>query len=371
MLFEGIQNSDIFTANESQPFALKRYIAKRLNGAGIEIDSKKTFNKKKAGLGISSKSFYENDLYSSMGFKTKIKAPTYQSTSSIGIELKIQGKTLTISYDLYNQKVNVKMDVSHANVNDIVNKIIKNFKPAKEKLIEIHSKKKKFREDNPKEAGVYGGSHPSEEKINGREVANSFDYPNVSVKFSNGSINRWDSNITSESKFYFDVENIPFDDSRRLKVSFIVKMMKDPTIKRMMDKDDKLDKNFSLSYATYSTMQEIANNKEIKKVIMALYEHIKVSGKFIIMNGGISNNSRPYISVRPVNDVFFDIKTEKNSKQKSKQHISKVKIYKSIVNIANTKKRWAEEEMTKYEQRAIKYGHLLIKRFFTNPERYI
>jgi len=300
MLLEGIQNIDIFTAIETQPYALKKYIAKRLN-----IDRKQTFIPKSNSSSFSTSKNKNIDFYKGVKFYTNIKI---QERGTLKIEVRAVGNRIGITYISDMRKVIYKVICQDAN--DLVDKILKNIKEAKIKL----SNNETFSLKNI--------------TIEAQDLIDSFN-GNATIEFEYQKI------YSRNESFRMFILKIPMNKThKKNNISFLFNMMKEPTIKRLMDKEDKINKDEQIVYAKQSNYNIIAAKDKIIDITLSFYDHIKDSN-FIIDGIEIKKSFNDInINLYVIYNTYEGFKSsyEKNSKIINKKHKSKSQIVKDIIS---------------------------------------
>ena len=318
---------------------IKKYIISRFNNDGIKVKAKITYGGKNYDKSKIRNDFFEGfDIYTyDEGLASTGKD---MDLSNFDIHFKTQGNKVNIKYSLYNNNITKSIIINNITTNKFMDKVLSFYYEAKEKLLQIHK-------DN--HANKRGQDYQSEaDSLRMQEIADGFNYKGCKIKYRNSNYG-----YRKKQSFVLDMKYPPSkeSDNKYILATLIKRLFQDPTIKRYMDKDDKLDKDFRWDFS-YSAPQFKKNYGFVKEAIAAFVDYIeKISDIYIdsMKYGGL--------------EIYISLGDRKGMKSYN--------VKKEMITGINSQIKQMNREFDRMIGRASKYGKLIIKRFFAKSGEYI
>ncbi len=358
ILSENIDTISLLTAASDKPFALKKYFSKRLTGAGIVVDQS-----------IFAKSHFANnkmpvDLFAGYSIKTYIKLQSYRNEDleKVEINLKLKGRSLYAEFEHVYIVEKTSIDIIDMTIKQAANWLIKEFKNAVKKLIVQNDEKREFIKNNKDSINSYGEIIGSTSSETGKKIADSIGTSDFSVSFNAQSYG-YRLSESFRINYGYSARH-----DRKNNILRMIKIMLDPTAKRFIAKEDKIDKEFNLQSASSTNIMLVNKKTELIKLVSKLYDEIQNNSKFVITEIYFSPR---YLELGVRDPNSEPVKKEKNSKYKPDVSVEKSIILLKIQSHIKQVEKNIEQELDHYENIGIKYSHVILKRFFIDSEKFI
>ncbi len=324
---------------------IKKYIIKRFNSKGIKVKLKNSYDgqhydksKLKTSLFKGFTIYLHDEGLASSGDK--------MSMSNFSVEFSTQGNKVVVKFVLYNDKVEKTIPINDTKMASFMDEVLSLYSSAKKELLQIHQTKHAAR------GGFTYNDQANRAKL--EEIAKGFNYKGCTIRYrDNGYSSRYSNSYhNSNPTLVLEIKYEHTSNSSKHKLATVVKkLFQDPTVKRYMEKDDKLDKDFSWGFG-YNAPQYEANYDFIKEAINAFVNYI---------------DGRTDISIKYVSYNKLEIGILKSGTGGMKSYHAK----KEMIEGVNSQIKSMNKGFDRIIEKTPKYGQLLMKRFWAKPEKYI
>jgi len=316
---------------------IKKYIIKRFNSKGIKVKLNNSYGKKQYSKNILKTSLFEGfTIY--LHDEGLASSSDKMSMSNFSVEFSTQGNKVVVKFVLYNDKVEKTIPINNTKMASFMDEVLSLYPSAKEELLQIHQTKYANR------GGFTYNNQANRAKL--EEIAKGFNYKGCTIRYRDNSYNNDNPTLALEIKYEHT------SNSSKYKLATVVKkLFQDPTIKRYMEKDDKLDKNFRWGFSFNASRYE-ANYDFIKEAINAFVNYI---------------DGRTDISIKYVSYNKLEVGILKSGAGGMKSYHAK----KEMIEGVNSQIKSMNRGFDRMIEKTPKYGQLLIKRFWAKPEKYI